>query len=182
MFARINTGITPGFVVLGLLVGLATAVRAEGPSWPQFAGPNRDNISTETGLLKSWPDGGPKLLWTAKGIGHGFSSMAITDGRIYTAGNIDGKTVITALDMSGKIEWQVSAWSHRVPMLVDNTKGKRALSDYQVKLVLHRANFAHAQPFVALFGRHPSSPACVSRTARRCFGSLAESHTVIVTL
>ena len=107
MSARIKSGIQTVCVIVGLMVGLAAAARAEGPSWPQFHGPKRDNISTETGLLKSWPDGGPKLLWTAKGIGHGFSSMAITDGRIYTAGNIDGKTVITALDMSGKIEWQV---------------------------------------------------------------------------
>ena len=42
----------------------------------------------------------------------------------------------------------LSAWRHRVPILVDNTKGKRALSDYQVKVVLDRANFdfAHAGP------------------------------------
>src|SRR3990172_7316474 len=99
MFRAFSTRIQTGFAVVGLMVGFVTAVGAEGPSWPQFHGAKRDNISTETGLLKRWPEGGPKLLWTAQGIGHGYSSVAIADGRIYTAGNIDGKTVITALDM-----------------------------------------------------------------------------------
>jgi len=74
--------------------------------WPQFHGPRRDNLSEDTGLMKRWPDGGPKLIWKAEGIGHGFSSVAITDGRIYTAGNIGDDTIITALDMSGNILWQ----------------------------------------------------------------------------
>ncbi len=51
--------------------------------WPRFHGPKGDNISTEVGLLKSWPDGGPKLLWTAEGIGEGYSSVSIANGLIY---------------------------------------------------------------------------------------------------
>ena len=89
-----------------------TSARAEPPrkapegEWPQFHGPRRDNMSTETGLLKRWPKGGPKLIWKADGIGHGFASVAITGGRIYTAGNIGPNTIITAMDMSGKKLWQ----------------------------------------------------------------------------
>jgi len=79
----------------------------DGP-WPQFHGPLRDNRSTETGLLKRWPDGGPRLVWKASGIGHGFATLAIAEGRIYTAGNIEGQTVITALDMAGKTLWQAA--------------------------------------------------------------------------
>ena len=30
--------------------------------WPQWRGPKRDGISQETGLLKEWPDAGPKLI------------------------------------------------------------------------------------------------------------------------
>ena len=37
--------------------------------WNQFRGPNRDNLSSETGLLDRWPDGGPERLWTATGLG-----------------------------------------------------------------------------------------------------------------
>ena len=85
----------------------ASVLAGEAPFWPQFHGPKRDNISTETGLLKEWPREGPKLLWTARGIGHGFASVSMADGLIYTTGNIRGSTVITALDPGGNIRWQV---------------------------------------------------------------------------
>ena len=75
--------------------------------WPQFHGPNRDNISTDTGLLRKWPVNGPALLWTTRGLGHGYSSISIANGMIYTAGNIGKHTVIIALDLDGKILWQV---------------------------------------------------------------------------
>src|SRR6185436_18861737 len=55
--------------------------------WPQFRGPNRDGTSKEAGLLKQWPAEGPKLLWKATDLGHGYSSLAIVDDRFYTLGN-----------------------------------------------------------------------------------------------
>ncbi len=82
-------------------------------TWPQFHGPQRDNISRETGLLKKWPDDGPTMIWTAKGLGFGYASVSIAGGRMFTAGNIDGRTVISALDLKGKLLWQVdngAAW------------------------------------------------------------------------
>ncbi len=90
----------------------------EGPYWPRFHGPRGDNLSTETGLLKQWPEGGPERVWTAEGIGHGFSTVAIADGMIYTAGNVDERTTITAMDMDGNILWQKpngGAWSASHP-------------------------------------------------------------------
>ena len=87
------------------VVFVVIAVTGSAAEWPQFHGPRRDNISGETGLLKQWPEGGPKLLWTAKGIGHGFSTVAIAGGFIYTAGNVGRDTVITALDLDGKPRW-----------------------------------------------------------------------------
>jgi outer membrane protein assembly factor BamB len=74
--------------------------------WSQWQGPDRDNISTETGLLKQWPDEGPEMLWSAEGIGHGYSSVAIADGRIYTTGMIEEQGVLTCLDLNGKQLWQ----------------------------------------------------------------------------
>jgi len=88
------------------------------PFWPRFHGPKGDNLSPETGLLKKWPEGGPKLLWTAKGLGHGFSSVTLANGLIYTSGNKDGKTTITAMDLDGKTQWQVdngAAWTGDSP-------------------------------------------------------------------
>jgi outer membrane protein assembly factor BamB len=68
--------------------------------------------------LKEWPDEGPELLWTAEGLGHGFSTVSIASGMIYTAGNIEKDTIITALNMDGKILWQVKngeAWTKDYP-------------------------------------------------------------------
>ena len=69
-----------------------------GGSWPQWRGPNRDNVSPETGLLKEWPVGGPPMMWRAEGIGEGIASVSITDGRIYTLGYFEGGEFLTALD------------------------------------------------------------------------------------
>lgn len=75
--------------------------------WPQFHGPRRDNKSGETGLVRKWPDGGPELMWSVRGIGEGFSAVAVAGGRIYTTGNIGDHTVITALDLESKVRWKV---------------------------------------------------------------------------
>lgn len=84
----------------------AAATKPAGCFWPQFHGPKNDNISTDTGLLKQWPEGGPKLLWTAKGLGAGYASVAIANGMIYTSGNVDEQSMVIALDMDGNILWK----------------------------------------------------------------------------
>src|SRR5690349_14611597 len=60
---------------------------ASAGNWPQGRGPLRDGVSPETGLLASWPAGGPPKIFTATGLGAGFSSVAVTGGRIYTMGD-----------------------------------------------------------------------------------------------
>ena len=94
------------------------AAEQAAPQWPQFNGPKRDNKSTETGLLKRWPDGGPKLLWTTRGIGEGYSAVAVAGGLVYTTGNVGRDTVITALGLDGKVTWRVKngpAYSREKP-------------------------------------------------------------------
>ncbi len=68
----------PLFFSLLILV----AVSAVGGDWPQFRGPDRNNISTETGLLRSWPKEGPKVLWKVP-VCEGYAGVAIKDGRVY---------------------------------------------------------------------------------------------------
>lgn len=87
------------------------------PEWPQWRGPRRDGKSTETGLLKAWSRLGPPKLWTARGIGDGFASVAVAGGRIYTAGSLGTQTVVTALDLDGRQVWQTAngpAYRHGV--------------------------------------------------------------------
>ena len=74
--------------------------------WPQWRGPNRDGISTETGLLKQWPADGPPLVWKAAGAGTGYSSLAIANGRIYTLGLRGDREYVIAFDVAtGKQLW-----------------------------------------------------------------------------
>ena len=68
-------------------------------SWPCFHGPRRDNLSTDTGLMQTWPEEGPTLLWTASDIGFGYSSVVVLNDRIFTAGMIDKQTYVTALNI-----------------------------------------------------------------------------------
>jgi len=64
--------------------------------WPGWRGPKRDGIALETGLVKTWPEGGPKLLWEAEGCGSGYSSVAIAGGRIFTLGKVKGGEALIA--------------------------------------------------------------------------------------
>ncbi|MHB8972447.1 MAG: PQQ-binding-like beta-propeller repeat protein [Pirellulaceae bacterium] len=94
-------------LVTGEPVALADTTTA--PYWPAFQGPRGDNISDDNGLLREWPANGPPLLWTAPGIGQGYSSVSLARGLIYTAGNIDAHSIVTALDLEGTIRWQTPA-------------------------------------------------------------------------
>ncbi len=90
--------------VIGLLCVPAVAPAAD---WATWLGPNRDGKSMETGLLTSWPAGGPKLAWTARGLGEGYSSMAVVGDRIYTLGQQGGQQLVLALDAAtGRQVWK----------------------------------------------------------------------------
>jgi len=104
-------------IMLPLFLAVA-AGSASAADWPQFHGPNRDNKSPDTGLLKTWPEAGPSRIWEAAGIGEGYSTVAIVGETIYTTGAIDGDCVITALDMDGNKLWtrtNGNAWDRSYP-------------------------------------------------------------------
>jgi outer membrane protein assembly factor BamB len=67
--------------------------------WPQWRGPNRDNKANETGLVKNWPQGGPRLLWTYSNAGVGYSGPAIVGDRLFLMGARDGTEYVYALDL-----------------------------------------------------------------------------------
>ena len=76
--------------------------------WPSWRGPDRDGHSPDTGLLKEWPDGGPKLLWTFEKAGTGYSCPAVVGGKIYFTGERDGGAEGICLDASGKALWSAT--------------------------------------------------------------------------
>jgi outer membrane protein assembly factor BamB len=73
-------------------------------SWPQWRGPNRDGHSSEKNLLAEWKDGEPALLWKRSGMGRGFSSLSIGDGRIYTMGDRNKEQYVIAVALDGDKE------------------------------------------------------------------------------
>ena len=77
--------------------------------WPQFLGPNRTGVSPEEGLARSWPEGGPRELWTVK-VGAGFGGPSIRDGKVYLLDRTGDKTdALRCIDMSdGKELWRFS--------------------------------------------------------------------------
>lgn len=94
------------------------AAPAQQPTWPRWKGLKQDNISTETGLLKQWPEQGPAMLWQYEGLGEGFASVSVADGRIYTVGMVNKEGFLTCLDMNGKLVWKVSygpEWTKATP-------------------------------------------------------------------
>ena len=135
-------------VVLGVPVG---TLGGNEMTWPCFHGPRRDNLATDKGLLQTWPQDGPPLLWTASGIGHGYSSVSIAAARIFTAGMIDKQTYVTAVDLTGKKLWQRlngQSWeaSERQPWAVPYS-GSRGTPTVDGEIVYHLSEMGRLTAF-----------------------------------
>ena len=111
----------------------AQHVASEEPGWPQWRGPRRDGVSDEKGLLSTWPQGGPKLLWKVAGLGQGYCSPIISRGTIYITGDENETLTIFALDLEGKTKWKTQNgefWKNPFP-------GARASCNYSDGHVYH---------------------------------------------
>ena len=89
-----------------LAAGLTVSACAAA-DWPQFRGPQRDGKSIETGLLKKWPEAGPKLIWSVDGLGEGYASAAIAKGLVYTTGKQGPDGYVFCFDLDGKLLWKI---------------------------------------------------------------------------
>lgn len=79
----------------------------------EWRGPGRSGIYDESGLLKKWPENGPKLLWEAENMGDGYSSPTVTNDAVYVTGRRDISDVLVALTLDGKKKWETvygQAW------------------------------------------------------------------------
>ena len=123
-----------GWVILSLMAAPAiaqhtpssseTATAGEGliaspeAGWPQWRGPRRDGVSGEKGLLPSWPEAGPRLLWKVDGLGQGWSSPIVVGRRLYVTGDTDDGLWVLAFDLDGTLKWRVKngrPWTGSVP-------------------------------------------------------------------
>ena len=74
--------------------------------WPQWLGPDRTGISTETGFIKTWPKNGPDVVWQ-KNLGAGFSAISVANGRVFTMfAEGDDEFVICLGEESGDEIWR----------------------------------------------------------------------------
>jgi len=132
---------------LGLpILALGLAFPAVAGDWPQFRGPDRDGTSTETGLLRAWPEGGPEVLWSTE-VGQGYSAAAIHSGRVYF-NDYDEATsefLVRCLTLDdGKELWRFKESrrirpNHGITRAVPATDGKYVFS-LDPKAVLHALN------------------------------------------
>lgn len=112
--------------LMGFLLSV-TAVAAAGPGseasagpegWPQWRGPHRDAVSDEKGLLTEWPAAGPPVLWR-RPVGEGFSSISVTDGRLFTLWDEGPAQYLVSLDAENGQE----LWRHEVGKSFRNSYG-----------------------------------------------------------
>ena len=91
---------------LTLAVTIFLGVVVHAADWPQWQGPDRTRISKETGLLKEWPTGGPRVIWTANNLGTGYGSMAVAGDRVFLQGARGQESMVIALNRAdGKEVW-----------------------------------------------------------------------------
>lgn len=74
--------------------------------WPQWRGPQRDNVSQETGLLQQWPEAGPPLAWSLSGLGAGIGTISVAGGRLFAISRKDDEEYVVALnEQTGEHVW-----------------------------------------------------------------------------
>jgi outer membrane protein assembly factor BamB len=94
------------FLIATILVTVS-AISGWANNWPHYLGPNDNATSSETGLLREWPEAGPTVLWTVP-LGHGYGAPAVYDGKVYVLDR-EGteKDIMRCFDLAtGKEEWQ----------------------------------------------------------------------------
>ena len=94
-----------GLVLLGTLAILLASVVTGAADSGGYRGPKRSGIYPETGLLKKWPEGGPKLLWSYDKLGLAWASVTVHGGRVYTLGGCRPGTAF-CFSLDGDLLWR----------------------------------------------------------------------------
>jgi outer membrane protein assembly factor BamB len=122
---------------------LAASALAANFDWPQWRGPNRDDVSKETGLLKEWPQGGPKRVWLYENAGNGYSGPAIVAGKYFTIGTRDNSEILLVLDANtGKELWTASLGGLYHNGYGDGPRGTPTVEGGQVYAMSGKGNVA----------------------------------------
>jgi outer membrane protein assembly factor BamB len=84
--------------------------RKAGSDWPRFLGPLGTSVSTEKGILTTWPANGPKIVWT-KDVGEGYATCVTSRGRLFLFDRIRNRARLRCCNA----ETGESLWSFEYP-------------------------------------------------------------------
>ena len=113
------------FAALILFLNLAATAIAD--DWPQYMGPQRDNVWRETGIVKELPAAGPKVVWRVPVAG-GYAGPSIAAGKVYIADYVTTDNVKVA-----NFERKESSGTERVLCLDEATGNEIWHHEYPVK-------------------------------------------------
>lgn len=138
-------------IVACALAALSCPHTTTAADWPQWRGPNRDGLSAEKGWQSAWPAEGPKRLWEQK-VGIGYSSMSVSQGRIYTMGNTNDVDIVSCFDA----EAGTPVWAHTYPCGAKDPngfQGTRATPTIDGDLVYSISRHGHLFCLEAISGK-----------------------------
>ncbi|HNX79904.1 MAG TPA: PQQ-binding-like beta-propeller repeat protein, partial [Prolixibacteraceae bacterium] len=108
---------------------LLIACNHEATKVDEWRGPDRSGIYNETGLLKSWPENGPGLIWETNDLGYGYGSPTLSGNKLFVMGTKDSTSSLLILNREGKLlsetragnEWVVNYPGSRcIPTVVND--------------------------------------------------------------
>lgn len=107
-----------GLVIATIFTLFITDSPSAAEDWPTFLGPRHNSTSSETGLLKQWPQQGPKVLWQRK-LGTGYGVGSISEGKFYQFDRYGDVNRLVVLDAKTGDE----LWTYEYPTQYDDYLG-----------------------------------------------------------
>ena len=120
----------PMLLIVIATLAVPSLVHAQS-EWPQWGGPSRDFVARSKGLASSWPDKGPKQLWT-RALGEGHSSIVVDRNTLYTMYSQGDEEMVIALNAnSGK-----TIWEHKYPAPTAGMRYDEGLGPHATPLIV----------------------------------------------
>jgi outer membrane protein assembly factor BamB len=105
--------------VIAVALACSVQVVLAAGDWPQWRGSDRKGLSSETGLLQSWPEEGPRKIWSIENLGSGYGSVSVQGDRIFVQGTRGSKSALICLELeSGR-----TIWSHLLGASLEESRG-----------------------------------------------------------
>src|SRR5262245_40345904 len=125
--------------LLTLLALTVAGVEARPDDWPQYRGPSFSGISRETGILKTWPATGPKIMWKID-LGDGYSGLSVVGGKLFTMYSAEGNEYLACFEAgTGKPVWKLRVDTTRTDDMGDGPRSTPTIDGEMVCAVGARA-------------------------------------------